>query len=382
MNKKAFTLVELLAVLVIIGIIALITVPVIQNVINDSKVKACNQQLYTIKKAAQNYVTDLIANGQDVPTSVSISTLYTNGFLDDLDIKNPVTGEAFGSDFSVSITSSDDMHYKYSFENDVCVVSSGSGGSEENAGKDFLELASEDETLYEESGRYVFKGANPNNAIEFNGDVWRIMSYESDGTLKIAHVSKLLGDDDDNIMMWNEMSEASWQTSSLKAYLNGDYYDNLSDEAKQLIVSHQFNDGRVMMTNTIGTIRQSEINNGTKTSYNVGLISLSDYLNANDDLDNCGTLDMVNSNEACAESNYIAWPVYNSVADLWTITRFGNVESSVFYIDSNWYPNVVGAALKGAPGDEHGVIPVVYLKSGLKLTGSGAGSNPYKIVSD
>lgn len=40
MNKKAFSLIELLAVIVIIGIIAVITFPVVDNIIEDSEKKA------------------------------------------------------------------------------------------------------------------------------------------------------------------------------------------------------------------------------------------------------------------------------------------------------------------------------------------------------
>lgn len=41
--------------------------------------------------------------------------------------------------------------------------------------------------LYEdnyEEGRYVYKGTDPNNYIAFNNNTWRIISLESDGTLK------------------------------------------------------------------------------------------------------------------------------------------------------------------------------------------------------
>ena len=36
-NKKAFTLIELLAVILILGIIALIAIPTVNNIINESK---------------------------------------------------------------------------------------------------------------------------------------------------------------------------------------------------------------------------------------------------------------------------------------------------------------------------------------------------------
>ena len=37
----------------------------------------------------------------------------------------------------------------------------------------------------DEQGRYVFKGGNPNNYLTLNNETWRILSIESDNTLKI-----------------------------------------------------------------------------------------------------------------------------------------------------------------------------------------------------
>ena len=39
-NKKGFTLIELLSIIVILGVIALITVPVVSNIMKDMKKKA------------------------------------------------------------------------------------------------------------------------------------------------------------------------------------------------------------------------------------------------------------------------------------------------------------------------------------------------------
>ena len=57
--KKGFTLVELLAVIVIIGLIATITSPIITDVITTSKRKSFEDSAITLTKAAQNYYSSL-----------------------------------------------------------------------------------------------------------------------------------------------------------------------------------------------------------------------------------------------------------------------------------------------------------------------------------
>ena len=53
-KEKAFTLIELLAIIVILAIIAVITVPIILNIIEDSKKGAIQDSAYGYKEAIQN----------------------------------------------------------------------------------------------------------------------------------------------------------------------------------------------------------------------------------------------------------------------------------------------------------------------------------------
>jgi prepilin-type N-terminal cleavage/methylation domain-containing protein len=56
--RKAFTLIELLAVIVILAIITLITTPLILNVIEESKAKAFDIEATSVEQATEYYLTN------------------------------------------------------------------------------------------------------------------------------------------------------------------------------------------------------------------------------------------------------------------------------------------------------------------------------------
>lgn len=81
-NQKGLTLIELLAVLVIVGIIAAIAIPAIGNTISNSKSKADTASDQLIQEAAQRYIIDLPAEPTSTTVTISITTdLVANGYL-------------------------------------------------------------------------------------------------------------------------------------------------------------------------------------------------------------------------------------------------------------------------------------------------------------
>lgn len=54
--KKGFTLIELIAVIVLLGVVALISYPIIGNLINDSKQKAYEKQISELERVSYIWI--------------------------------------------------------------------------------------------------------------------------------------------------------------------------------------------------------------------------------------------------------------------------------------------------------------------------------------
>ena len=76
-NEKGLTLIELLAVIVILAIISAIAVPAIGNIIENTRYNAAKADAINVLNAANLYFTD-----EPDQTSVTVSTLKTEKYLD------------------------------------------------------------------------------------------------------------------------------------------------------------------------------------------------------------------------------------------------------------------------------------------------------------
>ena len=217
-----------------------------------------------------------------------------------------------------------------------------------------------------EEGRYIYKGANPNNYITFSGETWRIISVESDNTIKIMR-NESIGD-----MAWDSTNSNNWaRPATLNTYLNETYLPTLSDSDK--VVSHNYSIGVVTDDNN-DLADQINDENGTTWNGKVGLITASEYLRANTNTTQCETNMLNNENrETCLTTNWM-YSVVPSGDYMWTISPTARPRTTCFYVFSDG-----GLSTNYASLDYTGVFPVLYLSSDITLQGEGTSQTPYTL---
>ena len=95
MGKRGFTLIELLGVIVLLGVVSVITVPIVGDAVETSKQKTLEKQINVILESAKSWATkntDLLPE-DDSLLLIDIETLKRDGFLENKMIVNPVTKE-------------------------------------------------------------------------------------------------------------------------------------------------------------------------------------------------------------------------------------------------------------------------------------------------
>ena len=281
-----------------------------------------------------------------------------------------------------------------------------------------VEVVESGDGLYEdsyESGRYIYRGSNPNNYITFNGETWRIIAKETDGTYKIIKndVLENRAFDEANhrstenntycdypsrgcgvyAAVSGEFSSPSGsqkgtvtEDSSIKIYLNEDYYVNdINETAKDQMTSHTFNIGAVEYLDESGADSIEKNIAGEKMytwNGNVGLANTSDILKASTN-PLCTSATTSNSDTDACNSNYLLDRGTASSLYYWTINacslESGGNSRGAWYgyvISSNAFLSSIDAHYP--PG--HAPRPVVFLKAETTLSGEGTQSNPYIIV--
>ena len=105
MKKNGFTLVELLAVIVVLSLILVIAVPSVNKYIKQSKEKAYNTQISTITEAAQAYASansGLLPRKEEFVVKITLGQLKSSGLIKE-EVKNPNDDKYFDDALTIEI---------------------------------------------------------------------------------------------------------------------------------------------------------------------------------------------------------------------------------------------------------------------------------------
>ena len=227
--------------------------------------------------------------------------------------------------------------------------------------------------LYEdeyEDGRYFYKGANPNNYVTFNDEKagWRIISINSDGTIKIMR-NESIGDmaRDDN----TSGSDNNWnRPASLNTYLNGDYYNGLTATAQSQIVEGIYYVGAVTWDNNDMQDQISDEKSVT-SKVKVALPTFSEYIRAGSNT-SCKTLsNIIDNYSTCKNSD---WMYINDY--WWTLSPYSGIFYYVFSVT-----NGGRVRYNMANNSTYAVRPAITLSSEVQITGgTGTQNDPYTLA--
>ncbi len=261
-------------------------------------------------------------------------------------------------------------------------------------------------------GRYIYKGGNPNNYIKLGDDLYRIMSVEKDGTIKVIK-QESIGDmrwDEGNARYstnsedfcteqygcksWgsntttldtngNKVTQMPWEVNgtlknlpdkeaTLNTYLNNDFYNGLSDDVKSLIVESTWNIGPVNGSQT--NLSESIKEEGTyKWKGKVALMNTTDYVKSSSN-SACTSVSTYWSNSSCYNNSAIHNYLYSNNYQ-WTVSPSDiSYASRVFLVGSDGHL-IFGNGSYAYIGK--GVRPAFYLSSETTLNGEGTETNPY-----
>lgn len=272
--------------------------------------------------------------------------------------------------------------------------------------------------LYEdptEPGRYVFKGEDPNNYIKLGDDLYRIISVEKDGTLKvmssttadanrfdsgtdrtsgkendycteIGNISYSWGSNGCNVWGSNtttldrngnnvttiyvKTNEKEYnlpsREASLNTYLNGEWYEGLDKNVQNLIVNHDFNIGLISKDDESLLELVSE-ESEYKWNGKIALINVTDYIKAN-------------NNSACNNITMYQWNMSYICGGSHDFNEnYLSTYSGYFLLTPqiNYDVLIAGSGLSFAEGYDASVYPTFYLKSNITLSGSGTLSDAF-----
>ena len=412
-KRNAFTLIELLAVIVILAVILVISIPRILDVIETSKKDSFKNAAQLIADSAEKKkVSDKLLGKDEEITCKDVAKINDEDYASCIisfdsegNAKVSITGKGKFDGLKITNGTKENAEVK-----EITKPTYGMKATEYIT--NLLEYGGEGlkiDNTSDENIRYY--GSDPNNYVRFNNELWRIIGVFGDNVKLIR--SEKLGD-----LSWDSSEKSvnyglgvnEWSQSDLQVYLNTMYYGGttvtcfgdwnnttttcptgtIDETSKSLIDYHIWNTGAIESTKRTDTLAFYSAERGTKgkicssgnncndtvtrktewTGY-IGLPYVTDWAYASSESvceTNMQTKD--DSNVYICKNNN--WMQRNTLA--WYLSP----GASGLYANSAWYVGGGGYADHGNAATSDAVVPSIYLKSNVLIeSGTGTSSDPY-----
>ena len=431
-KKNGFTLVELLAVIVILAIILVIAIPKITDTIKKSKIASFESSAKTIaaqaeKKKMENEILDnnnpincnnlvKLSNSDYISCSIYFDgntakvTLIGKGKFEGLQIINGTKESATATD-ATSSTKKGVNFIKELYDDEEKRTANG---------------LKKDNTV-DENIRY--EGANPNNYVKFNNELWRIIGVFGDN-IKLVRSEKLgeLSWDSSDSLVNGGSGVNEWSQADLKEYLNTMYYGGTSvtcygesknstktcptgsfnSTAKSMTNNYTWNTGAInyedetIVNQETGALNTVPFYNAERGSVNgkictnetgcndtvtrtttwqgyVALPYVTDWAYASSEIA-CSTnmhdgVDLANhrsDNMTCKKNNWMQHGIMGKTMRMLSPAAYSVGARGV------WIVYGAGSAVGDVASRAYSFFPSVYLNSNVEITsGSGTSSDPY-----
>ena len=169
MEKKGFTLIEIMAVMVVLGLLITTIVPVVSNLLKDSEDTLHDEQIDLVVKASQKYMienSNLLPEGSDY-SAVYIDDLINSGVIDNDSVIDPKTKEEL--DGCVVVNYNENFNqYEYNYR-DGCSINitfDPEGGSVDTTSKEVMIGKTYGELPEPTRDGYTFKGWRGKNMFD------------------------------------------------------------------------------------------------------------------------------------------------------------------------------------------------------------------------
>ena len=342
--KKGFTLIEILAVIVILAIIALIATPIVLDIITDSKVAAKERSIENIEHAAELYVTsEYQINNKSAPSEITIGELKSKGYIQntDEDESNKVFVYTNGIDYEFYYEGRDNLK-------DYKTLKSLIESDTNHIKKNVVVNGNTVNKIYGTKEEQL----TMNNYVLYSGQLWEVIeTNDTNNTIKLVSPVSLTS------ISYGETND--WNSSWVKKWLNEYFYSKL--ERTDIIKETEFCIAPVDVTPDSYTKMTTCTN---KVTEKVGLLTYEDYIYALD-----GTT--IQDGGSYLDESENSWII--------TYTSGENIKN---WSTKNGQQSKLSIEYK-TNGYGLGVRPVISIKDNVLVkSGKGTRDNPYILSSE